>query len=113
MLEAEWVGRAELVVCGFGQGSTGQKRRKTGQGRAGQGRMMTGKAAFLGFSSSDILVVRTRVSAMCICQHTFAWLNFLAYIFSSSSFQYIFGQTFCDLHTPLHTFLDFLVNIKK
>ena len=23
------------------------------------------------------------------------------------------GQTFCDLHTLLHTFLDFLVNIKK
>ena len=23
------------------------------------------------------------------------------------------GQTFCDLHTLLHTFLDFLVNITK
>ena len=85
MLEAEWVGRAELVVCGFGQCSTGQG--KAGQSRTGQD------------DDSDILVDRTRVSAMCICpisQHTFFWLNFLAYNFSSSSFQYIFLISFSE-----------------
>ena len=53
----------------------------TGQGRTGQGRMRTGQAAFLGFSPSDILVDRTRVSALLFCpisQRTFVWLNFLA-----------------------------------
>ena len=81
MLEAEWAGRAELVVCGFGQCSTGQNRTKTGQGRAGQGRRMTGEGGFLGFSPSDILVDRTRVSELSICpisQCTFVSLNFLA-----------------------------------
>ena len=43
--------------------------------------MRKGKAAFLGFSPSDILVDRTRVSALAFCpisQHTVVWLNFLA-----------------------------------
>ena len=46
--------------------------------------MRTGEAAFLGFSPSDILVDRTRVSALPICpisQRTFNWLNFLALTF--------------------------------
>ena len=41
--------------------------------------MMTGEAAFLGFSPSDILVGFTRVSAIPISpigQGTFAWPNF-------------------------------------
>ena len=51
VLEAEWAGRIQLIVCGFGQCSTGQNRTKPGQSR-----MMTGKAAYLGFNNSDILV---------------------------------------------------------
>ena len=60
---------------------TGQNRTKRGQGRTGRCRMMTGEAAFLGFSSSDILVDCSRVSAMSICpisQRTFVWLNLSA-----------------------------------
>ena len=55
--------------------------KKTGQGRVGQCRMMTGKAAFLGFSPSDILVDYTGVSAIPICpisQCNFVWLFFKA-----------------------------------
>ena len=44
--------------------------------------MMTGEVAFLGFSSSDLLVDGARVSAMPIClitsQRTFVLLNFKA-----------------------------------
>ena len=43
--------------------------------------MMTGEAAFLGFSPSDILIECTGVSEMPICpisQRTFVWPNFLA-----------------------------------
>ena len=52
---------------------TGRNRTKTGQCR-----MMTGEAAFLGFSLSDILVNHTGISAMPICpisQCTFVWLH--------------------------------------
>ena len=52
---------------------TGRNRTKTGQCR-----MMTGEAAFLGFSLSDILVDHTGISAMPIypiSQCTFVWLN--------------------------------------
>ena len=48
-------------------------------GRAGHFRMRTREAVFLGFSPSDILVDRTRVSALHICpisQHTFFSLIF-------------------------------------
>ena len=94
-------GRGEVVVCGFGQCLTEQNRTKIGQGRAGQGRMRSGEAAFLGFSPFDILVDRTRVSALPIClisQHTFVWLIFslhffLANFFLHQVFNYFF-QTF-------------------
>ena len=36
--------------------------------------MMTGEAAFRGFSPSDILVERTKISALPICPITFVWL---------------------------------------
>ena len=45
--------------------NTEQDKDRTRQGRTG--RMITGEAAFLGFSPSDILVDRTRVSALYIC----------------------------------------------
>ena len=44
--------------------------------------MKTGEAAFLGFSPSDILVERTRVSTLPLCQTscpTFAWLIFFTF----------------------------------
>ena len=44
---------------------------------------MSGEAALLSFSPSDILVDRTRLSAMPICpisQHSLVWLNLLALI---------------------------------
>ena len=47
--------------------------------RTGQGRMRTGKAGFLGFSPCDILIGRTRISALPVClisQYTFGWLIF-------------------------------------
>ena len=50
------------------------------QNRAGQDG--AGEAAFLGFSHSDILVDRTRVSVMPISpvsQHTFVWLNLFSF----------------------------------
>ena len=66
-----------------GECLTGQNRTKTGQGRAGWCRMMTGDAAFLGFSTSDILVEFTRVSVVPICPislRTFVWLMFLDFL---------------------------------
>ena len=86
VLEAEWACRAELVlwrICPVFD-RTEQDNDRTGQGREGQGSMRTGEAAFLGFNPSDILVDRTRVSALPICPiiaHTFVWLNFLAQTF--------------------------------
>ena len=94
--------RGELVVWLFGECLTGQNWTKTGQGRVGWCRMMTGEAAFLGFSPSDILVDCTRVSAMPICpnsQRTFVWLCFLALIFFQRflmNFKNFFYQLFLN-----------------
>ena len=75
-----WDSQGKLVVSWLGKCLTGQNRTKTGQGRAGRCRMMTGEAAFLGFSPSDILVDGTGVSVMPIspiCKGSFVWLNFV------------------------------------
>ena len=61
VLEAEWAGRIQLIICVFGQCSTGQNRTKPGQGRVGQSRMMTGEAVFLGLNTSDISIDPTKV----------------------------------------------------
>ena len=50
--------------------------------------MRSREADFLGFSPSDMLVDRTRGSALPICpitQHTFVWLNCLAEFFKTFS----------------------------
>ena len=57
-----------------------QDKDRAGQVRTGRCRIMTGKAAFLGCTPSDMLVDRSGVSAIPICQirqRTFVWLNFL------------------------------------
>ena len=97
--------RGELVASRFGECLTGQNKTKKWQGRAGLCRIMTGEAAFLGFSPSDILVGRTRVSAMSISpirQGTFSWPIFLLKN-NSSSFQWSFITFF---H---HIFLNFFL----